>query len=99
MQNDTISRSALVAELEAFKMSMGDIVLRFIVDRVIERVNAQPVVESLAATPEEQQPVEASNRENVQCAGCKYHDLTFLQEPCKSCGFFGDRCCWEPMEP
>lgn len=41
MQNDTISRSALVAELEAFKMSMGDPVIRFIVDRVIELVKAQ----------------------------------------------------------
>ena len=33
--NDTISRSALIAELEAFKMSLGDVVLRFVVDRVI----------------------------------------------------------------
>lgn len=40
MQNDTISRSALVAELEAFKMSLGDVVLRLIVDRVIEIVKA-----------------------------------------------------------
>jgi hypothetical protein len=38
MENDTISRSALVAELEAFKMSLGDVVLRYIVDRVIELV-------------------------------------------------------------
>ena len=38
MQNDMISRSALVAELEAFKMSLGDIVLRFVVDRVIDVV-------------------------------------------------------------
>lgn len=44
MQNDTISRSALVAELEAFKMSLGDVVLGFVVDRVIERVKAQPGV-------------------------------------------------------
>lgn len=36
--DDLISRSALIAELEAFKMSMNDIVLRFIVDRVIELV-------------------------------------------------------------
>lgn len=40
--NDLISRSALVAELESFKMSLGDIVFRFVVDRVIERVKAQP---------------------------------------------------------
>lgn len=36
--NDMISRSALIAELEAFKMSLGDIVLRFVVDRVIDVV-------------------------------------------------------------
>jgi hypothetical protein len=42
--DDLISRSALVAELEAFKMSMNDIVLRFIVDRVIERVKKLPAV-------------------------------------------------------
>lgn len=40
--NDLIYRSALVAELESFKMSLGDIVFRFVVDRVIERVKAQP---------------------------------------------------------
>lgn len=45
--DDMISRSALVAELEAFKMSMGDIVLRFVVDRVIDLVRQQ-----LAATIE-----------------------------------------------
>lgn len=42
MQNDSISRSALVAELECFKMSLGDAVLRLIVDRIIERVKAHP---------------------------------------------------------
>lgn len=46
MQNDTISRSALVAELEAFKMSLGDVVLRLIVDRVIEIVKAHKAVAS-----------------------------------------------------
>lgn len=40
--DDLISRSALIAELEAFKMSMGDIVLRFVVDRVIDLVKNQP---------------------------------------------------------
>lgn len=46
MQNDTISRSALVAELEAFKMSLGDVVLRLIVDRVIEIVKAHSGVDA-----------------------------------------------------
>jgi hypothetical protein len=36
--NDLISRAAVIAELEAFKMSLGDIVLRFVVDRVIDLV-------------------------------------------------------------
>lgn len=45
MRNDLISRSALLAELEGFKLSLGDIFFRMIVDRVIERVKAQPTVE------------------------------------------------------
>lgn len=36
--NDTISRSDLIAELEGFKMSLGDVVLRYVVDRVIDVV-------------------------------------------------------------
>jgi hypothetical protein len=43
--DDLISRSELIAQLQAFKMSMGDIVLRFVVDRVIERVKEQPAAE------------------------------------------------------
>lgn len=43
--NDVISRSDLIAELEAFKMSLGDIVLRFIVDRVIDIVKSRPGLE------------------------------------------------------
>ena len=35
---DLISRSALIEELKAFKVSLGDIVLGWVVDRVIERV-------------------------------------------------------------
>ena len=43
--DDLISRSALVAELECYKMSLGDIVLRFVVDRVIDLVKGHPSVE------------------------------------------------------
>ena len=43
---DLISRSALIADLEAYKMAMGDIILRLIVDRVIEQVEQQPAVEA-----------------------------------------------------
>ena len=42
---DLIDRAKLVAELEAFKLSLGDIVFGFVVDRVIERVKAQPAAE------------------------------------------------------
>ena len=40
--NDLISRSKLIADLEAFKVSLGDIVLGWVVDRVIERVRQAP---------------------------------------------------------
>ena len=40
--NDLISRDALIDELEAFKVSLGDIVLGWLVDRVIERVKQMP---------------------------------------------------------
>lgn len=49
MQNDTISRSKLIADLECFKLQLGDIILGFVVDRVIERVQAQPAVEEAEA--------------------------------------------------
>lgn len=43
--NDLISRSKLIADLEAFKVSLGDIVLGWVVDRVIERVEQQPAAD------------------------------------------------------
>lgn len=39
---DLIDRAKLIADLEAFKLSLGDIVFGFVVDRVIEQVKAQP---------------------------------------------------------
>ena len=48
MQNDLISRAKLIEELECFKLQLGDIILGFVVDRVIERVQAQPAVEAEA---------------------------------------------------
>ena len=44
--NDLISRSALIAELESFKVSLADVVLRFLVNRVIEIVKAFHVSEA-----------------------------------------------------
>ena len=46
MGNDLISRSALIEELKAFKVSLGDFVLGWVVDRVIERVEQLEGVEN-----------------------------------------------------
>lgn len=68
--NDTISRSALIAELEAFKMSLGDIVLRFVVDRVIDLVKNFQVKEA--------KPVK-------DCESCIHGGVHPENEPCVSC--------------
>lgn len=47
MQNDLISRSELIAQLEGFKFALGDVFFQMVVDRVIERVKAQPAVEAV----------------------------------------------------
>jgi Lar family restriction alleviation protein len=52
MQNDTISRSKLIADLECFKLHLGDIILGFVVDRVIELVKAQPAEEEVKRVTE-----------------------------------------------
>lgn len=43
--NDLIDRAELIAQLEGFKLSLGDVILGFVVDRVIERVRQLPAVE------------------------------------------------------
>ena len=48
MQNDLISRSRLIAELEAFKISLRDIVFGWVIDRVIELIRQQPTAEGRA---------------------------------------------------
>ena len=79
--NDTISRSALIAELEGFKMSLGDVVLRYVVDRVIGVVKNQPAVKP----PEKR-----------DCMNCKYTDGYFFIEPCDSCVTInGEMTNWE----
>ena len=82
MANDTISRSALVAELEAFKMSLGDIVLRYVVDRVIDLVKAWPAVKIY--TPKK------------LCENCKHWDRPLAELPCRICNKANDRTHWEP---
>ena len=40
--NDLISRSELIAKMENLKISLGDVILGFVVDRVIEQVREMP---------------------------------------------------------
>ena len=42
---DAISRSEVIAQLEGFKISIGDVIMGFVVDRIIERVKNMPAVE------------------------------------------------------
>lgn len=44
MNEDTISRSALIADLENRKVTAGDPVIRFLFDRLIDIVKDQPSV-------------------------------------------------------
>jgi hypothetical protein len=39
---DLIDRAELIAQLDCFKMSLGDVILRLIVDRAIDVVKQQP---------------------------------------------------------
>lgn len=45
--NDLISRAEVISQLECFKLSLGDIFFRFVVDRVIERVREIPAAEQV----------------------------------------------------
>ena len=40
--DDLIDRAKLIGDLELFKIHLGDVIFGFVVDRVIERVKAQP---------------------------------------------------------
>ena len=40
--DDLISRSEVIAQLEEFKLTLGDVILGLVVDRVIERVHHMP---------------------------------------------------------
>ena len=92
MNNDTISRSALVAELEAFKMSLGDIILRFVVDRVIELVkNFQVKEEAPAETKEPARLVRTG------CPTCRHVAKNWSEEPCKGCNILTGWKNWEPQ--
>lgn len=77
MQNDTISRSALVAELENFKVTAGDPVIRLIIDRVIGIVKEHPAAEVNAAD-EKRQKVK-------DCWNCANSDRPSYEWPCTAC--------------
>lgn len=85
--DDLISRSALIAELEAFKMSMNDIVLRFVVDRVIDLVKNFQVKET--------QPAIQVQR---NCNTCRYASMSCFKEPCKGCSVLNGFKNWELRE-
>lgn len=44
--SDLISRSKLIDQLEGLKLSLGDVILGFVVDRVIEQVKEMPAVDA-----------------------------------------------------
>lgn len=85
--NDTISRSAIIAELEAYKMSLGDIVLRFVVDRVIDVVKNFKV--------KEEPPAPKQVVQHRDCMTCKYLYDPFAGEPCQSCSVDNGYKNWE----
>ena len=82
---DLIDRTALVEELERFKVSVPDPVLRLVVARVIDRVKVQPVVDA----PVVRVPVELS------CDTCKHLGKSAHRDPCASCLAGEDYRNWE----
>lgn len=91
--NDMISRSALIAELEAFKMSLGDIVLRFVVDRVIDLVKNFQVKETQPAEKKEPPRLVRAG-----CQSCKHVAKNWAEEPCVNCHASNGWPNWEPCE-
>lgn len=93
MNEDTISRSALIVELEAFKMSLGDIVLRYIVDRVIELVKNFQVKEDPPA--KEWRPTYYTQR---GCPTCRHVAKNWFEGPCRGCNILTGWKNWELCE-
>ena len=91
--NDLISRSGLVAELETFKMSLGDVVLRFIVDRVIKLVKEFQTKEEPPA--KEWRPPYYAQR---GCTSCRHVAKNWSEEPCKGCNILTGWKNWELCE-
>lgn len=77
MQNDTISRSALITDLENRKVTAGDPVIKFLFDRLIDIVKDQPGVEE--APPAAQGPTER------MCCECRNYENSVQEEPCLHC--------------
>ena len=72
---DLIDRTALVAELEGLQTILGDVFLGMVVARCIDRVKAQPVVETSVVWVY----VDRS------CDTCKHAHCLCTDDPCKSC--------------
>ena len=51
--NDLISRSQLIETLEEFKILIGDVIMGFVVDRIIERVKELPAADRRAENGKE----------------------------------------------
>lgn len=100
MQNDLISRSEVIAQLEGFKLSLGDVILRLVVDRVIERVKAQPAVAAPLKLDEWEETdsrklydaamaaavrVPRESHGVRECSNCKHFDESASDYPCSSC--------------
>ena len=72
---ELIDRTALIEELESFKVSVPDPVLRLVVARVIDRVKVQPMVDA---------PV-IRVYVDMACDTCKHVHCLCTDDPCKSC--------------
>lgn len=82
---DLIDRTALVEELEGLKAILGDVFLGMVVERAIERVKAQPVVEITVVRV----PVE------IGCDTCKHLSCGVAEDPCNICIARAQNTEWE----
>lgn len=103
---DLIDRTALVADLECFKVSMGDPVLKLIVARVIDRVKVQPEVKLASLKTDEWAETDSRKLYDVakgalasargefrgvkKCSNCKHFDESASDYPCCRCTLCGD---------
>lgn len=70
-QSKLIDRDILIAELASMKVALGDVFFGAVLDRAIECVERQPVVDA--------EPVKR------MCFTCKHRAKTTLNYPCAEC--------------